>query len=538
MGDKMYCNKCRKQLESTYKFCPVCGEPLVDADIAEQEGLWTTWIENTIEEEKKDLGTAEKEDKKDDSERLIAFDIIKSVFIFIMTLLVVVAGIVGYKSYWDKKNDMDLYKDTSKIVVNLTDLGGYEIWEATGFEEAVYTNISVPYPPAYPNRDNITVYIGEGRTHVGIIMQKDESRVMEWEWLNDKDNVAYNGCISVNVLLSYFKQDEESGLPIFLVSNVKSINNPESEIEYSETRANNAETIPSETALKDIDFAAYFDGMDRFINEYPDLLQSGSGNLYADKSGIVLIQCDGENTPQYIDISGDAEDSPSFYTIKIGMTNNEAVDKVPGTYELMEADEYGYAYYNPEKHTYIIWFSNEDTGRIIRLVYLTEKGYDLYWGNTEPTEQYDNSWEYILPDSDQRVYSEDELLYLSSDDIQMAINEIYARHGRKFDDKSIQEYFNSKSWYWGTVEPDDFSDSVLSDVEKRNLQILTEIRNGTSYDNAHTKMVVLNSSGFDFNEIYLKPSNSNEWLYSSSEIIYDEGQSRSFSMDIDRNDGA
>lgn len=46
----------------------------------------------------------------------------------------------------------------------------------------------------------------------------------------------------------------------------------------------------------------------------------------------------------------------------------------------MEADEYGYAYYNPEKHTYIIWFSNEDTGRITRLVYLTEEGYDLYWG--------------------------------------------------------------------------------------------------------------------------------------------------------------
>lgn len=142
-----------------------------------------------------------------------------------------------------------------------------------------------------------------------------------------------------------------------------------------------------------------------------------------------------------------------------------------------------------------------------------------------------------MPDSDQRVYSEDELLYLSSDDIQMAINEIYARHGRKFDDKSIQEYFNSKSWYWGTVEPDDFSDSVLSDVEKRNLQLLTEIRNGTSYDNAHTKMVVLNSNGFDFNEIYLKPSSSNEWIYSSSEIIYDEGQSSPFSMDIDRNDG-
>lgn len=391
MGDKTYCNKCRKQLESTYKFCPVCGEPLVDADIAEQEGLWTTWIENTIEEEKKDLGTAEKE--KQGLKKSTVIDVIKGVFSVVITILVVIGVIFQGKWYQDQKSQLsyeDPYTVVSTImdqkIVDLVDIGGYAVWEDNGFKEVVRTEIAVPYPTKRGDSNNIAVYIGVGRIHTGIIMQRDESRVMEWEWLNDKDNIVYNGCISVNVLLSYFKQDEESGLPIFFVSNVKSINNPESEIEYSETRANNAEIIPSETALKDIDFAAYFDGMDRFINEYPDLLQSGSGNLYADKSGIVLIQCDGENIPQYIEISGDAEDSPSFYTIKIGMTNNEAVDKVPGTYELMEADEYGYAYYNPEKHTYIIWFSNEDTGRIIRLVYLTEKGYDLYWGNTEPTE--------------------------------------------------------------------------------------------------------------------------------------------------------
>ena len=43
----------------------------------------------------------------------------------------------------------------------------------------------------------------------------------------------------------------------------------------------------------------------------------------------------------------------------------------------------------------------------------------------------------------------------------IARNEIYARHGRKFNDSELQAYFNSKSWYKGTVNPEDFSTSVF-----------------------------------------------------------------------------
>lgn len=88
--------------------------------------------------------------------------------------------------------------------------------------------------------------------------------------------------------------------------------------------------------------------------------------------------------------------------------------------------------------------------------------------------------EYILPDSDSRAYTYDELSSLSNDELRLAINEIYARHGRIFDAADLQNYFNSKSWYNGTVSADDFSESVFNTYEKSNVDLLSSIREGTA----------------------------------------------------------
>lgn len=63
-----------------------------------------------------------------------------------------------------------------------------------------------------------------------------------------------------------------------------------------------------------------------------------------------------------------------------------------------------------------------------------------------------------------------------NDFYELAINEIYARHGRKFNDKKLQNYFETCSWYNGIIEPDEFDESVLSSVEKQNLQLLARYR--------------------------------------------------------------
>lgn len=75
---------------------------------------------------------------------------------------------------------------------------------------------------------------------------------------------------------------------------------------------------------------------------------------------------------------------------------------------------------------------------------------------------------YILPKSASRLLTEADLENLTQEDLRIARNEIYARHGRKFLDEGLQEYFNGKSWYNGTIEPDDFKEDMLSEIERTN----------------------------------------------------------------------
>lgn len=80
--------------------------------------------------------------------------------------------------------------------------------------------------------------------------------------------------------------------------------------------------------------------------------------------------------------------------------------------------------------------------------------------------------EFILPDSSTRVLDKSELAGFSAEQCRLARNEIYAKHGRMFDDAGLQNYFNSRSWYHGTIPADRFSDTMLSDIEIQNRNLI------------------------------------------------------------------
>ncbi len=82
--------------------------------------------------------------------------------------------------------------------------------------------------------------------------------------------------------------------------------------------------------------------------------------------------------------------------------------------------------------------------------------------------------DYILPHSQNSHITEADLAGLSKDECRIARNEIYARHGRLFSDAQLQSYFNSKPWYNGYWSPEDFSDGLLSQVEKDNLDVIAQ----------------------------------------------------------------
>lgn len=88
---------------------------------------------------------------------------------------------------------------------------------------------------------------------------------------------------------------------------------------------------------------------------------------------------------------------------------------------------------------------------------------------------------YILPNSDKEPLTKADLEGLSAEECKIARNEIYARHGRKFKDEELQAYFNSCDWYEGRIEPDDFQESELSDLEIANKDVIVEYEEEKGY---------------------------------------------------------
>lgn len=83
--------------------------------------------------------------------------------------------------------------------------------------------------------------------------------------------------------------------------------------------------------------------------------------------------------------------------------------------------------------------------------------------------------DYILPDSSTKLLTQSDISDLTLQELNYAKNEIFARYGRKFSSPELQEYFNSKSWYHGTISPEEFDANYadsLSETEKKNIELL------------------------------------------------------------------
>lgn len=77
---------------------------------------------------------------------------------------------------------------------------------------------------------------------------------------------------------------------------------------------------------------------------------------------------------------------------------------------------------------------------------------------------------YIFPDADTSYVSKSSVKKLSDEELQYAVNEVYARHGLKFTKKKNKERFEKKEWYVGTV--DDQNDISLNKYEKKNVDTM------------------------------------------------------------------
>lgn len=143
----------------------------------------------------------------------------------------------------------------------------------------------------------------------------------------------------------------------------------------------------------------------------------------------------------------------------------------------------------------------------------------------DPVYAYSAIWSYagfddgcVVPDSSSRYMTPGEIKMLTLQEICYAKNEIYARHGRKFQSQELTDYFNSKSWYYGYIEPNDFSASVFNSYETANIDMLQQAeqeRKSGGY--------VLDQPGYN---IYAVTSSEYTGSYLDSEYIFYDSDSR------------
>lgn len=150
--------------------------------------------------------------------------------------------------------------------------------------------------------------------------------------------------------------------------------------------------------------------------------------------------------------------------------------------------------------------------------------------------------DYIFPESSTKYLTGADLLEADASVLRIARNEIYARHGRKFDAVDLQEYFSQKTWYHGNIDPSAFTEDVLTETEKRNLSLIR-----TAEDQLQSKEITDRGVVLEPNRDYLLDldgdgicetirwiplKDSADWAYTGMELTVNGQKQTCFPEDI------
>ena len=92
---------------------------------------------------------------------------------------------------------------------------------------------------------------------------------------------------------------------------------------------------------------------------------------------------------------------------------------------------------------------------------------------SEPAVSGDSySDDYLFP-SDMALITEADLYGKSQYEVELILNEIYARHGYIFKKEKFSTYFGSKAWY---VPNANYSDSMLNNIERENIDFIVQFQ--------------------------------------------------------------
>ncbi|MBQ8298726.1 MAG: YARHG domain-containing protein [Clostridia bacterium] len=187
---------------------------------------------------------------------------------------------------------------------------------------------------------------------------------------------------------------------------------------------------------------------------YPNYYREIHENKLAAEKEYALVN------PDKMYILGLYSDSSSAYSVKVELDkeefekNKNAILKTYSPYWMYD------------------W---EGDSQIVSEEVLKELGikYVYSGGNTYYTGYEDNDLNLYLLDSDTEILTSEQLVKLTSEELNFAYNEIFARHGHDFKNKELKEYFAGQIWY-RPVSGRSVSIDSLSEIERENIAIIKE----------------------------------------------------------------
>lgn len=165
-----------------------------------------------------------------------------------------------------------------------------------------------------------------------------------------------------------------------------------------------------------------------------------------------------------------------YYYAKDLLENEGYVVEV-GEYRYSDVYDEGYVIsQSPEAN------SIAETGTVITLDVSLGSNNESYESSNDNSNDNSNNSSDSYYSGNSSYMSQSEVENMSRDELNFAINEIYARRGRIFNDPELSAYFNSQSWYTPTYTAEEFSKYVVfNEYEEANLQLLINEQQSRGY---------------------------------------------------------
>lgn len=117
----------------------------------------------------------------------------------------------------------------------------------------------------------------------------------------------------------------------------------------------------------------------------------------------------------------------------------------------------------------------------------SEHGFIGLYGQLDARGIYFPLDDLFMPEFFTRPLNRTDLIGMTADDMKILRNQYYAVHGRIFEKKELNDYFQGKIWYQGDKTAEEFDESVFSGLEKRNIAFLKKAE--TEFDEEKSREV-------------------------------------------------